>query len=560
MYRLIICVCFIIFDQLPLYSQNKINVYSENVTLTTDRDVYIAGEWLYFNLFLVTSPSSGYLNNSKNAYLVLRNIRNEHISDNTVEIKGPSSFGCIFLPDTLATGLYQIVAYTNFMRNYGEDTYFTKSIVIANRFDSHFEFFDNYSDTSDSAKFSPMPDTTNSALLLNKTSYKQREKVRFGIKLSDGSKDALVTVVVRPVSPIAFVENNTKNDSHDLVTKKFTYLPEVNGEIIQGRVLDENNNPISKLAVYLSTPDSIVNLLYSITDKNGIFRFLLNPYYDGKQLYIKVMDVQKAIIELDEKFDLKKQFQPPSLKMQGDFKTSLTRLQKIVSVQKAYSQYFKIDIPTIDDPGYRPLVFSKPKSSIYPSDYIYLPDFMEISRELLPFLKTRLKNQEYTAEIYDSANYVYVKPFIFLDGVLIDNIKPIINLDTKGIYKIETIPNARFLGEIYLPSVLSVFSTKNELKNVKWVLPTITILNTFKLPYSTYSSNNISSSDLYTPDLRQLLYWNPSLNISSTEEKSVEFTTSDCTGNYKVEISGITSDGKTLKYSKIINVTSNFIK
>jgi hypothetical protein len=556
MCRLINCICIIVFGFLPLYSQNNIPNYSESVTVTTDRDVYIAGEWLYFNLFLINNPSSGCLNNSKYAYLVLRNTSNGHISENTIEIKGPSSFGSIYIPDTLATGIYQIVAYTNFMRNYGEAAYFTKSIVVANRFDTNFGFFDPYTDRvpSDSAKF--LSDNSPLQVSVNKTSYNQREKVKIGIKISGIGSGAIVSVGVRPVSPIVLVENNTQKDSLPMQLK-CRYLPESNGEIIQGRVLDENNNPVSKLAVYLSTPDSIVNLLYSITDKNGTFRFLLNSFYDNKQLVIKVKDLQKATIELDNKFALKMPFLLPPVKMEGDIKLYLARLQNMINAQKAYNQYYKTDVDNGSSPGYRPLVYVKPQSVVYPPDYTYLPDFVEISREILPFLKTRLKNNEYTAEMLDLLNSVYVKPFIFLDGVLIDNIQQIIHLDTKSIYKIESIPYPRFLGCIHMPAILSVYTTKGELKDIKWASPTVSYTNTFKLPYSTYSCNNMEGIHKHTPDFRQLLYWEPSAKITPAEEKSFEFTTSDCTGNFELEIKGITMDGKTVEYKKVINVTSN---
>jgi uncharacterized protein YfaS (alpha-2-macroglobulin family) len=46
------------------------------------------------------------------------------------------------------------------------------------------------------------------------------------------------------------------------------------------------------------------------------------------------------------------------------------------------------------------------------------------------------------------------------------------------------------------------------------------------------------------PDLRNLLYWSPSLKTDEQGRQQVRFYTSDQEGTYVVEVQGLTNDGK----------------
>jgi hypothetical protein len=56
------------------------------------------------------------------------------------------------------------------------------------------------------------------------------------------------------------------------------------------------------------------------------------------------------------------------------------------------------------------------------------------------------------------------------------------------------------------------------------------------------------------PDFRQLLYWNPAVEVSSGYNPLIEFYASDHTGNYTVRIEGITSGGVPVSISTRIKV------
>jgi hypothetical protein len=56
------------------------------------------------------------------------------------------------------------------------------------------------------------------------------------------------------------------------------------------------------------------------------------------------------------------------------------------------------------------------------------------------------------------------------------------------------------------------------------------------------------------PDLRNTLYWNPSVKTDRNGEAEIEFWTSDLPGNYSIKIQGISGTGEKISVVKSFRV------
>jgi hypothetical protein len=96
---------------------------------------------------------------------------------------------------------------------------------------------------------------------------------------------------------------------------------------------------------------------------------------------------------------------------------------------------------------------------IYPSDFVSLPDFIEIARELLPDVKIREVDGKYMAWVRNSSTLEFFSgtPVIFLDGVYQENLDQIMKMGSDMIRKIEILNTERIYGDVSFFRELSQF-------------------------------------------------------------------------------------------------------
>ncbi|MDP4209881.1 MAG: hypothetical protein Q8928_13800 [Bacteroidota bacterium] len=538
----------------------------EQASLHTDRNIFIAGENLFFNLYIVDKQGSTSSSKSNFAYLVLRNVQNARIYGLRLKLNNGMASGSLYLPDTLSTGPYQLVAYTNYMRNAGEESFFTREIFVANRFDNEPGKLLSYALNDTANVFTPLSAAGNNLKLsFDKPRYHKREKISIDIDPSESGLKSLtnISISVHKTEPIETVQTNSGLADGKPESSECSYLPENKGTIVNGRLIDNDNQKgLPEKIIFLSTPDSIANLQFTQTDKEGKFQFLLNGYYTNKKLYFKAQDTQNAKIEIDDKYDIKTAFKPSVRYSITAMVNYLTNAKNVTTIQKNYRSDYKKELTArpskIENP---PTFYLKPYFTTYPADYVKLNDFVEISRELLFLSKIRKHSKMYIINMldYNNKDFFSESPLIFLDGVPIDDINQIIPLNTDKINKIETVGESLYYGGLFFSGIMAVFSKKNELNNIHWQSTTLSLKAEPDYPASVFCPPDYSKDNkrLRIPDFRQLLYWEPNATLQLGEKKHIECYASDNTGEYTIDVKGVTADGTPVNASTTFTILSN---
>jgi len=139
---------FIFFFSLPfIYGQEQISFSEtiakkfqeycdafprEEIFVHTDRIEYIAGENIWFNIYLIDRQKNKPSVNSKIASFELLNADNRPVVQKRIRIENGFGPGYFVLPDTLSTGRYTIRAYTSWMKNFLPGNCFRKNLNIYN--------------------------------------------------------------------------------------------------------------------------------------------------------------------------------------------------------------------------------------------------------------------------------------------------------------------------------------------------------------------------------------------------------------------------------------------
>ncbi len=560
---------------------------SEKLYMQTDREIYIAGDYLFFKLYVVDSTTLKLTNKSKIAYISLRNEHSTNIINLHVKLKNGMAYGSIYLSDTLSSGYYQLLSFTNCIRNSNESIYFKRELFIANRFDQELNKLAVGKITrpdiskDDTAKVKITPNTSYELntpglvkITTDKTNYHNREKITFKIatKGTINSADltelsvSVIKAAPQTLNGVNITDLLNKNSNYeslkDIRKIKFPnqFLPEIHGQILQGYIQGATDGKkIPNSCIFLSAKDSVTNLQYTYTDSSGMFRFLLDDYYDNKILNIKVTDAnQKVNILFDDKFDFNSGFLIKGFQDTSQLRNFILECQNITDINKVYKTklYVEDTIHYFNKLWYGH-VYNSPDVILYPSDYVSLPNLFEISKELIPSLRIRKKDGRYVCNFFNSQinDFMSGSPLIFLDGVLIDDINQIINLNSDQIKGIEYLSKPWALGRMYLDGILSVYTKKHEIDNVQ-NLNNVRIVAGTTLHSGTFHSdfNDKGHKENYYPDFRSLLYWNPSIELQANSEKIFEFITSDLNGRYIIKVEGLTSDGKPICTCSEINI------
>ena len=543
----------------PVFAQKPV---IETIYLHTDRTVYTAGETMHYKIYLLDTETHKRSNLSKIAYILIRDSYQSPTIKCRVKIDSGTSTGSILLPDTLNSGVYQIVAFTNSMKNYDEKSFFRKEIVILNSFDKDFNFKLPVvnANTSVDSICNPFRITT------NKTTYGIRERVVVQIDKANVKANLSVSVyedsnIKTSNSTIVETLNNLENQ-HDNKPVSTNYLPEKSAKIIRGKVLDTvTGQNINKAIVLVSCVDTVPNLQYSTTNSSGIFQMLLSDYYEGKELYFTVRNMpagQHWKIVTEDEFALSERWNPELKNDIGNYKNFLTKSQNMAYINKCYETDRDTTVDrSITNRVICPQFYYCPVRTVMTADYTSLNDFKELLTELFPEVSISKENGKYRISVLNSAQKMISDEeiAIFMDGVYVDDLDKIMKLGSEQIKKIEVLNTERVFGNLMYRGVISIITKSTEIEKTTPCSYSLRMKNDKTNSYDKYVVDKPETILNKTiPFFKQLLYWNPNLQIKEQESCSFSFIASDNEGNFILKIEGITDNGQAVSFSTNIQV------
>ncbi|WP_281637939.1 hypothetical protein [Flavobacterium marginilacus] len=134
-----LCFLWIVLSIGFLQAQEKKNPEIEKIYLHTDRSSYFIGEDLWYKAYDVRAVNNVLFDNSNILYVELIAPDSKIIARKKTNLEIGLGHGDFKLADSLGVkpGHYQLRAYTNWNRNFGEDFVFKKDIDILNAFEAN---------------------------------------------------------------------------------------------------------------------------------------------------------------------------------------------------------------------------------------------------------------------------------------------------------------------------------------------------------------------------------------------------------------------------------------
>lgn len=327
----------------------------------------------------------------------------------------------------------------------------------------------------------------------------------------------------------------------------FTYVPEYNGHIVTGKVVNSSTGlPQPGMETYLSVPGLRTQLVPATSDSTGSVRFEMKDFYGSSEVIAQTKVQSQAYkVQINNPFSTVYTanplpiFQPPITYPNTLLQQSISmQVQNIYAANKRGQMY----LPALDTLPF----YITPDSKYNLDDYTRFTTMEEVIREYVTLVNLDKKGGKYHIQNYDKGHDALFTndPLILLDGVPVFNVSKLLAVDPLKVKSLEVVQKKYYLGPSSFDGILNWKTYNGDLANLELDPSAVVIdyegLQPERAFYMPEYENNLSS---HIPDFRNVLYWNPNINLQHNKDQVLSFYTSDLPGRYAVVIQGVSASG-----------------
>lgn len=541
---------------------------NESIFVKMNNNAFVVGETLYYKLYNFNKEKNILSNASKIAYIELFDASNKSVLKQKIFLNKGIGLGDIFISSSLETGNYKLVGYTNWMLNFKNASFFETSVSIINPFQkntknvtvSRSSFKNSENNNEEKNKSSKGIDLT-----LNKNIFSYREKVSIKIESNDiDLKEGSYSISVKKQDSLSSFEQLnsiqflTSQKNNSLVTLSKKNIPELRGEIIQGKIESKNKtNSLENKTIALSLSGKSNSFKLTKTNKDGHFRFILDTPNANSNITLQITDSDSSLYSIheieSEGFDPSNLSSSLNLNLDFSQKKHIEERSKASQIENAYYNTKKDSIIDYEMEN----IFDSSIEEYKLDNYTRFPSLKETIIEIVNGLYIKKNNNKHTFSIDDKDlnNELPAPVLVLVDGLYIHDIDELLELNPKKIDKIDIIRGGYYYGGNLFNGVV-MFTTKNfdyetKLKGDFIIKPKILRPQPKKKYNNPDYSNNENLKRI--PDYRYQLLWIPELTINNNSFE-VNFYTSDISGKFKIILDGFTNNGKPISVTKTFEV------
>lgn len=502
---------------------------AERVYVSTDRDVYVAGDDILYSVFCLDAADGTASKLSATAYLELHSSAGMAVTGKAALQQGRGC-GKLQLPAALPTGNYKLVAYT--AQDINENGYnpaaTAKTISVFNT--SGTERIADGVEIVESYESKPCSVNVTSDISI-KAGEASDGRVPVSISFT-GPVPASVSIGVRHVDGISAPYAGNIVDFRLSMAPAGTFseirVPEYEGEIVQLEI------PASKAEgypVYLSSQGECGNF-YTATVKDGHARFFTGNLYGDRDLIIQV-----------EEDDGEERWAPVYKSPFANFDPGTIETLKMnasltdrLVLRSSGNQKNLERLPVKDN-----FFFRSDRIRYILDDYTRFTDMEEMIIEFIKEVRVRningSKNMQVRLEdTYNGVAFSHDNTLILLDGVAIPNHKIALDYDPMLVETFDVYPHTYALGTRRFGGIVSLSTFKGN-------MPSLTLPDAakqMKFQGCSYPVRYVSPGN--EDAFRQTLYWDPMVELDGNAE--IEVLLPEYEGTFEIVVEGMTADGR----------------
>lgn len=521
----------------------------QNVFIFPDRLWALSGDTIWFSLAANDETTL----HANVVHVQLETTDQRPVTRTMVLLEHGFAYGYLVIPDALASGGYWLNAFQKGGASSASRNIPARHIAVYNRF----------GDTND---MPTLPDiqplsqpkiAESIQLIVPQADAQRRDQVSIKVELPvEAVKNINQLTISGGYENPAGESNNSFFDRPHSSTS-FDSPSENNGFYIDGKVTSTEPLP-ERLLVLLSIPGENPHFDYYLTNNSGYFRFKLNQTFGTAELILRVISTSDAEFGIALTGYSDKSFPSTSsgeITLPAESMQNLTSMREAAQFEKIYSgeqiprePFFSIT-PTYPYPFY-----GRPDRRVVPAEFIDLPNFLEISRELLPAVRFRQRAGSFQLQVLDELERKFFdySPLRLINGVPVFDDQLLNRFQSNDIAYIDLIYRERIFGDISFKGVVAIVlhsddsSWLSEEKNLfRFTIPAL-------LPTVNHPPKRVINELANLPDFSRVLLFEK-IDLLNPQP-SFQIKTSDLKGTIVVRLDGVTHNQEPFSLIQKISV------
>lgn len=528
----LISIYLLVFCQ--AYSQESRT--QERIWAQTDKELYLAGENLCVQL--LSADATGKPQTfSCIAYVELVDPTQSCVQAR-IEMKEGIGAGYLTLPVDLPSGMYELVAYTRYMQNEGESTFFRKPIGVFNAFmaseKDRIHIIDNKS-------YPPSISTSTLTIQTDRATYTPGDSIH--LTLGNLPHYARLAVSVVREDSISLPMVTCPALPNDV---KSSYTPEYEGPIVEAQLVNAaDGTPYlpqpGDVTANLSLPGHEMRFYMGEITHEGRVTFRTQSLYQADEIVLSVHSERgdSCRLELVSPFVAKPNPALPPLPLSTHNQQALQWHSLAVQTQRLFA---------IESQNLQPdtLFYLEPYRVYDLDQYTRFTSVPETMKEYIVGMKSETIKGKTRLSIYkpEFNQYNDGNTLVLLDGVPLFDHAQALALDPYSLRYIKLYhDNYLFGGQLY-SGIAAFYTHEGHLSGFR--LDASSQLLDF-IPAQRMETPPVPEPDAYTPDFRHTLYWNPAVANGDKTEITLLFPASALVGTYRIRVSGLTEAGSKIE-------------
>ncbi len=466
-----------------------------------------------------------------------------------------SGMGYLVVPDSLSSGVYRMRAYTGNRAGGPGVAPVARLLTVYHRFAEEIPALPG----APGLEFLAPAEAGDGGITVDSDLFSPGDRVSFTVTLPERLRTSEMTISASLGEAPAALKAPYLIDPPRPDTGFRMLPPEENGFFVEGRVLPAEGIPLPQRSmVLLSIPGEDPWFDYCFTDPDGYFRFRLKNAFGRGEIFLRALGDQGQELNVELASHRKRGVAPSSdsLLISEEQERFVKEMIEGGGYERLFSgtEQHSGSRLQMEMPGLYPF-YGPPEQRIFPAQFADLPDFVEISRELLPAVRFRGRGTGYSLRIIDNQEKGWFEknPLRLINGIPVFDNNLIYRLKSTDIRYIDIVYRERIFGDISFKGVLAIMLEKEAEtrfldQEALFKFP-LDCLQLPVIPPSSRTGGPTTAGNL--PDFRRVFLFR---KVETKEPLHFSFTLSDLKGPVLIKLEGIDSNGLPFEMTRKIMV------